>query len=525
LSEPVNALHGFDFESPVPPLGGAEYYDISKYGLAYVTKDQKLNQANTTKSDVYFARLSSFTEPGPPLTHIIHTPGLEGASSSPVFAPSSPSLAFVRMKDISYESDKNRILVVPDVTRGYEAVEFFSNAEGTGDWDTSPDTLVWSRDEQTLYASASDKARVRLFSLDSYPGRSKNLPKPLFFNGSVSEFHRLGENRLLVSSTSFIDNSLFSSVDPDIAGGTHGSDGIKKISSNTDNGAKYGLSQSQISEFYYTSWGGEYEVQAWIIKPSFFKENETYPLAFYIHGGPQGATGESWSTRWNMAVFAEQGYVVVAFNPTGSTGFGQNLTDSIQNDWGGRPFRDLVYGYQYIADNLTYIDLNRAVALGASYGGYMVNYIQGQEFGRKFKALVTHDGVFNTLNQYATEELWFMQHDFNGTLWDNWDNYAKWNPAYHTGEWATPHLIIHNEMDYRLPISEGISAFNVLQERGVESKFLSFPDENHWVLKPENSLVWHKTVLDWVNTHVGLPSYSREDDEGYRGLLMNGDWI
>jgi dipeptidyl aminopeptidase/acylaminoacyl peptidase len=136
------------------------------------------------------------------------------------------------------------------------------------------------------------------------------------------------------------------------------------------------------------------------------------------------------------------------------------------------------------------------MALGASYGGYMMNWIQGNDLGRKFKALFTHDGVFSTLSQYASEELWFMQHDFNGTLWDNWDNYARWNPANHTDKWATPHLIVHNEKDYRLPISEGLSAFNVLQARGVPSKFLSFPDENHWVLKPENSLVWHKTALD-----------------------------
>lgn len=155
----------------------------------------------------------------------------------------------------------------------------------------------------------------------------------------------------------------------------------------------------------------------------------------------------------------------------------------------------------------------------------MVNLIQGMPLGRKFKALFTHDGSFNTLSQYASEELWFMQHDFNGTLWNNWDNYARYNPANHTDNWATPHLIVHNELDYRLPIAEGLSAFNVLQERGVESKMLIFPDENHWVLKPENSLVWHKTVLDWLNTRVGLKAYSEEDDEAYRGTLMNGPWI
>lgn len=231
------------------------------------------------------------------------------------------------------------------------------------------------------------------------------------------------------------------------------------------------------------------------------------------------------STRWNLAVFAEQGYVVVGFNPTGSTGFGQALTDRIQNNWGSHPYVDLLKGWDYIEKNLPYVDTSRAVALGASYGGFMVNWIQGHDFGRKFKALFTHDGVFSALAQYSSEELWFMEHDYNGTLWDAWDNYARYNPANHTDQWATPHLIVHNELDYRLPISEGIAAFNVLQSRGVPSKFLSFPDENHWVLKPENSLVWHKTVLDWINKYVGLPQYSKNDDVAYRSLLQNGPWI
>jgi dipeptidyl aminopeptidase/acylaminoacyl peptidase len=165
------------------------------------------------------------------------------------------------------------------------------------------------------------------------------------------------------------------------------------------------------------------------------------------------------------------------------------------------------------------------VTLGASYGGYMTYWIQGQPLGRKFKAIVTHDGSFNTISQYSSEELWFMQHDFNGTLWDAFPNYERWNPAAHTDQWSTPHLVIHNELDYRLPIAEGLAAFNVLQVRGVKSKFLSFPDENHWVLKPENSRIWYLTVLDWVNEAVGLPMASRADDVAYRATLMNGPWI
>jgi dipeptidyl aminopeptidase/acylaminoacyl peptidase len=197
------------------------------------------------------------------------------------------------MKDISYESDKNRIVVVSDITKNLTASEFYANEEGTGDWDTSPSTLLWSQDGQTIYASAEDKARVRLFSLPSSPERALQPPQIIFRNGGVSDFHPLGKSKLLVSSTSFIDNSLFSAVDPVVAASSNGTDGITTISSNTDNGKKYGLSQDQISEFYYQG-AGDYQVQAWIIKPSFFQENETYPLAFYIHGGPQGSTSETW---------------------------------------------------------------------------------------------------------------------------------------------------------------------------------------------------------------------------------------
>jgi len=279
-------------------------------------------------------------------------------------------------------------------------------------------------------------------------------------------------------------------------------------------GKTFGLSQDQVDEFWYAG-AEDYNVHAWVLKPSNFDKNEKYPLAYLIHGGPQGAWNEGWSTRWNPAIFAEAGYIVVAPNPTGSTGYGMAFQNGIMNQWGGRPYIDLVKGFEYIEANLPYVDTTRAVALGASYGGYMVNWIQGHPLGRKFKALVTHDGVFSTLNQYSSEELFFPHHDFDGTLWDNRENYEKWDPASHLKEWATPHLIIHNELDYRLPIAEGLAPFNVLQTKGIDSKFLTFPDENHWVLKPENSLVWHREVLGWINKYSGI---EKEESELIKGV-------
>lgn len=497
-------------------------FDINPTGLVFIAKDPTLNQATTTKSDVYYLPLTTFTEPAPK-PQIITTPGLEGASASVAFSPVSPSIVFSRMKDISYESDKNRLLLVPDVTKSLQASEFYSTPDGVGSWDRSASATFWSADGKTLYVQVEDFARVRLFSVAA-DASTTEYPKLIVAEGGVSDVHALDDGKLLVSSSSFLDNSIYTLVDPVLAASSNATSGSTLISTNLGLGAPWGLSRSQISEIWYA--GSETPVHAWVIKPSFYKEGETYPLMFYIHGGPQGATEDVWSTRWNMLVFAEQGYVVVAFNPTGSTGFGQSLTDGIQNQWGGRPYLDLVAGFEYIESHLPFIDTDRAVALGASYGGYMTYWIQGQALGRRFKAIFTHDGSFNTLAQYASEELWFMQHDFNGTLWDDYANYERWNPAAHTANWSTPHLIVHNELDYRLPVAEGLAAFNVLQAKGVESKFLSFSDENHWVLRPENSMVWHKAVLDWLGSYVGLEGWTgSEGTEVYDATLMNGPLI
>ncbi|CAL3973291.1 hypothetical protein PZA11_005569 [Diplocarpon coronariae] len=524
ISEPINALNGTGFESPVEQTGGTDHYDITKTGLAFIAKDLSLLASFYTKSDPYYIALDSFTSP-PSQPVAISTPDIEGASAALAFSPTGSALAFVRMKGIAYESDKNRIFLVPDVTASLDATELYASADGLGSWDRSPSTLHWSQDGKVIYAVAEDFARVRLFAITLADGAAgAALPTLIFAEGAVLDVKWLGSDKLFVSSSSYLDNSIYSTVDPTLSGSSNATSGIELISANLDFGSKWGLSRSQISEVFYKG-HGDYQVHAWIIKPSDFSPDKTYPLMFYVHGGPQSATEDAWSNRWNMLVWAEQGYVVVAFNPTGSTSFGQSLTDGIQNQWGGRPYEDLVLGWSYIADNLPYVDLSRAMCLGASYGGYMTNWIQSNDLGRKFKALFTHDGVFSTMTQYSSEEMWFPQHDFNGTITHNWDNYARWNPANRTDQWSTPHLIVHNELDYRLPLGEGLSVFNMLQERGVPSKLLIFPDENHWVTKHENSLVWHKTAMDWLNGYVGLPPYSEAGDVAYRNTLMNGEWI
>ncbi|KIN04004.1 hypothetical protein OIDMADRAFT_194096 [Oidiodendron maius Zn] len=509
VSPLVNALkgHSFSLESPVPPFGGSTDFDISKNGLVFVAKDPKLDPANHTKTDLYYIPLKTFAEPQAPSPQIVKTGSLKGYSNCPVFSPDAKSVVFQRMKDIRYEADKQRLLIVPDISDLTNVQEFYETEDGNGAWDLRPDAITFSNDGSELYVTAEENGHVRLFKLPSSPRHATKFPEAIVSDGSVVSAKALPDGKLLVSSNSLVESSAYTIVDPKNPSSS------ALVSSSSKSGNAFGLSRAQVDELWYTG-AGDYKVHAWVVKPSNFDKSKKYPLAYLIHGGPQSSWNDSWSTRWNPAVFAEQGYVVVTPNPTGSTGYGMALQNGITGNWGGKPYQDLVKGFEYVEANLPYVDTSRAVALGASYGGYMVNWIQGHPLGRKFKALVTHDGVFSTLNQYTSEELFFPHHDFGGTLWENREGYEKWDPARHLENWATPHLIIHNDLDYRLPVAEGLAAFNVLQLRGIESRFLNFPDENHWVLKPENSLVWHKEVLGWINKYSGVDKEHKnvEDD-------------
>lgn len=415
------------------------------------------------------------------------------------------------MKTNGYESDKNHVLVVGDLITSLKGIELSKSNGGKDMWDRSPTRVSWSLDDRSLFLQAEEHGKGILFQLDLSSDLESIIdsPRRLTETGSVSEVRPLAadSNELFVSSSSLVDNSLYTIINPAKPSKT------KLVSSNSRNGTSFGLSSNQVSDIWFKG-AGDYKVHAWIVKPSSFSEDEKYPLAYLIHGGPQGSWGDQWSTRWNPAVFAEQGYVVITPNPTGSTGYGQAFCDAIHKSWGGLPYEDLVQGFDYIHENLAYVDTNRAVALGASYGGYMMNWIQGHSLGRKFKALVCHDGVFSMTNQLASDEQYFPNHDLGGEYWNAIEDWEKWNPAKFTANWSTPQLVIHSALDYRLPISEGLAAFNVLQEKKIESRFLTFPDENHWVLKEENSLVWHTVVLNFINRFVGLPAYKEDPIKG-----------
>jgi len=242
-------------------------------------------------------------------------------------------------------------------------------------------------------------------------------------------------------------------------------------------------------------------VYGFIVKPPNFDKNKKYPLVLLIHGGPQGAWTSSWSYRWNPQMYASNGYVVACINPRGSTGYGQKFCDEISGDWGGKAYVDLMKGMDYLIKNYSFIDKEKIAAAGASYGGYMVNWILGHT--NRFKCLVSHAGVFNLESMYGTtEELWFPEYEFKGTPWNNPSMYSKFSPHKYVKNFKTPTLVIHGELDYRVPISEGMQLFTSLQRKGIPSKFLYFPDEGHWVQKPQNLKLWFDTIFEWLNYYL-----------------------
>lgn len=456
-------------ETPIQPFGDSGDYDITSDGsmVAFLTKAPELPYANFTASCIYLVPHDGSSTAAPLNGHNCSaTPeNARGASAAPRFSPNGSSIAYFQMDGESYESDRNKIYIA-NLGSDIVVTQLAQN------WDRSPAELRWAPDGESLFMAAPDVGYQRLFSM---PADANEDYQPTNYSdpGAVATFYILPDSSALVSAS-----SLWSSRDIYIAHSRNNTTWL--FNSNSTDPELSGLGPSSVSSFWYH--GNFTTLHGWTIYPENFTNSSTYPLAFLIHGGPQGAWYNSWSTRWNPKVWADQGYVVVAINPTGSTSYGQALTDAIQNNWGSYPYDDLVKGWEYVnsSSDFSYVDTGRGIAAGASYGGYMTNWIQGHPLGRQFTALVTHDGSTSTLNQYATDELWFMQHDFNGTLWDNRDNYERWDPIRYASEFATPQFVVHSSEDYRLPVSEGVMLFNVLQERGVESRFLNFPDENHW---------------------------------------------
>ncbi|KAI8452254.1 dipeptidyl aminopeptidase V [Phakopsora pachyrhizi] len=478
-------------EVPVGPFGGKQDFDLSSSTVVITSKDPNLNPAWHTRQNIYIAPLyPKNLDDSKPMEL---TSSTQGATSSPVFSPSAKlsdqrdvgRLAWLEMARDGYESDRN-VIVLYDLKNRHKR-------NLAQNWDRSPKSIVWGKDDDHIFLLAEDQGVVKAFLL-KINDPSSNEPNQLTSQDySVSTLQYLPSiDRVLltVSSFQFPNKPLLINYQGETVSEW---DSLAKVDS-------YYLDKGE--SFWFD---GAYEgqkVHGYIIRPSDFKRdsNQKWPLLFLIHGGPQSAWNNSWSLRWNPNTFASKGYIVAMINPTGSTGYGQKFTDSINQNWGGKPYKDLVAGYEYLLENYPEIDKSRTAALGASYGGYMVNWIMGHNNNPlNFKAFVTHDGIFNTTSTYySTEELYFPEFDHGGTPSKKRSEYEMWNPMNFVSEWKTPCLVIHSQKDYRLPEAEGLSVFNALQRQGIPSRFLYFPDENHWVSNPANSIRWYQEIFKFL---------------------------
>jgi dipeptidyl aminopeptidase/acylaminoacyl peptidase len=385
-------------------------------------------------------------------------------------------IAFRAQMRAGYESDRWRLMVYDRRTRAVRNL--------TESFDRHVDDVAWSPDSRTLFFTAQDNARAPIFAVPAAGGPVRTVVGGATFG----DLRAAPDGRTLIATVVALTHPA-----EVYRVGTDGSAPVAVTHANDDVLAPFALLPGE--SVTYTGAAGK-TVQAWVVKPAGFDPARRYPLLVLVHGGPQGEWGDAWSYRWNAQVFAGAGYVVLAPNPRGSVGWGQEFIDDINADWGGRAYEDVMKGTDW-AESLPYVEKGRTAAAGASYGGYMIDWINGHT--DRFRALVSHDGVFDLVSMYgATEELWFAEWEFRGPYWTSRELYEKWSPRNFVENFKTPTLVVHSELDYRVPLEQGLGMFTALQRRGVPSRLLVFPDEGHWVLQPANSVRWYQEVLAWL---------------------------
>ncbi|KAG0126004.1 Alpha/Beta hydrolase protein [Tuber indicum] len=461
------AYHGLQglvplgLESPVGPQGSASDFEISDDGkwAVFVAKDPTINQAMWTTTYVYLVGLGNPNRPPYPINSPAEGSCRLGASSSPF--------------ENGYEADRWRIMkyAVPATVEGNETKPVAIQE----DWEFSPGALVAVGGSQVM-ALTEVLGRTRLWQIEEV---EEPIPWTGREHGSISAVHTLPDQRLLLTSSSMAHPPFYTILDL-IKNETKlilGPESIPKPIGE--------LEHDNVEDFWFEGDNNK-QVHSWLVKPSNFKPQEKYPLALIIHGGPQSSWKDYWNIKWNPKISLKTDMWLLRLIPPEALG--------------GSPYIDLMKGYDYAIKNFLFIDASRAIAGGASYGGYMTNWIQGHDFGWKFKALICHDGIFSTPGMYGSEELWFTHHEFNGTLWEAKGSFDKYNPARFADKWATPQLIIHNDLDYRIPVSEGLAAFNVLQVKGIPSRFVTFLDEGHVVQK--NTSADPKGVSPTTGSHT-----------------------
>jgi dipeptidyl aminopeptidase/acylaminoacyl peptidase len=408
-----------------------------------------------------------------------------GAEGYPRFAPDGKTLAYRAQERSGFEAERWELKVL-DLATG-------QSRSLTPKWDRSADAFVWAPDGKKLYFTAQEAGVEPVWALD-VAGGSATAPARLTSGGGV-----FGSLSVTADGGMLAFTHATAMQPPEVAAmNLVGTDTAAPRALTSTNAALLaGLEMNALESVTVAGAGGT-PVQMWLLKPPGFDPAKKYPLVFWVHGGPQGAWMDAWSTRWNPQIWAAQGYVLALPNPRGSTGFGQKFTDEISKDWGGKVFTDLMACMDWL-EKQPFIDAKRAASAGASYGGYMMNWFQGHT--DRFRTLITHCGVYNFASMYGTtEEVWFDEWE-HGIPWETPD-FDRFSPHKYAANFKTPNLIIHNDRDFRVPLNQGMELFTTLQRKGVPSKLIMFPDEGHWVLKPQNSELWHKEVFAWLAEYL-----------------------
>ena len=474
-----------DFDSPpVAASSGVDYaFSPDSREIAFLRNPDKV-EATSTNSDIFVASLTTKDQKN-------ITSANRGYDASPIYTPDGKYILYRSQATATFEADRWRIMRY-DRSSG-------QSVELTTGFDQQVDEMTLSRDGRTIYFSAGTRGKSPIYSVPVEPDLRLHIAthvKPV-----ISDVYASGLNVSPNGSITFVSSSL--KTPAEIYRVNADGSGKMQITNVNENILRY----FPMADAESIEWKGGLNapIQGWIIKPGFFDPNKKYPLLVLIHGGPQGAWGDSWGYRWNPQVFANAGYVVFMPNQRGSTGFGQKFVNDISGDWGGKAFIDIKNGVAEVLRTKNYVDKDRIGAAGASYGGYMIDWLLGHNNDPRFrfKAFVSHAGVYNLESMAtATEEVWFPNWEFKGMPWENPAMYARWSPNKFVTNFNTPTLVTAGELDYRVPYDQSLQLYTTLQLRNVPSKLIIFPDEGHWILKPQNSEFWYKNVLDWFGKHL-----------------------
>jgi dipeptidyl aminopeptidase/acylaminoacyl peptidase len=474
--ETVLLSKGVRADIPSRVWGGVEEYSVSPDGsmVYFVARIRDRDEPVSTNYDIYSAPMN-----GDGVVTNLTTSNLAW-DTQPVLSPDGRLLAYRAMARPGFEADRFQVMIRDLASGNTRAL--------AADWDRSASSIAFSHSGDSLLVNADDQGNVALWEMDVNSGERTKLVSL----GSVSSFAS-GPLGVVFAMDNLKSPTELYAIDN---GGTQPRQ-LTRFSEPQLQGVEMG----DFEQFSFTGANQE-QVYGYVLQPAGFQKGKKYPVAFLIHGGPQGSFGNHFHYRWNPQTYAGQGFAAVFIDFHGSTGYGQAFTDSISGDYGGKPLVDLQLGLASALEKYPFLDGEKVCALGASYGGYMINWIAGN-WPDRFDCLVNHDGIFDErMMYYTTEELWFPEWDYGGPYFEKAAKYEEHNPANFVDQWRTPMLVVHGQLDYRVPVTQGIATFTALQRRGIPSKFLYFPDENHWVLKPQNSVQWHNEVNRWLHHYL-----------------------